>query len=162
MEKIPYGGKYPSMARYLIDNGFSDKPKQVIREELQWMDGIDITYNLKNMTPANFQENSDKLLLLANQEMERYNQYKWKFAAFDVKLGKLQKGRDLPDIVTFQSSMHDEPEIAVYGPGYDVPQRFFLYNKVQDILDLAKRYLNKLSKQNPYRVIRLTISIREP
>jgi len=57
--------------------------------------------------------------------------------------------------------MHDEPEIAVYGPGYEVPQRHFLYHKVEDILDITKRYTGKVSTQNPFRVIRLVISIRQ-
>ncbi len=162
MEKKSYGGHYPSAAKYLIEEGIASVPKQVKREELTWAQGIDITYTLKNLTPANFRKYSDSLLLLAYQEMMRYNEYKWKFASIDVKLGRLKKGRDLPEIASFKCAMHDEPEIAVYGPGYEVPQKFFLKDKVEDILDIVKRYSGKVSKQNPYRAVKLIISIREP
>lgn len=161
MDKKSYGGKYPQTARYLIEQGITSVPKQT-KKELNWAEGIDITYNLKNMTPVQFRRYADQLLLLAYQEMMRYNEYKWKYARFDVKLGRLKKGRDLPDIASFQCAMHDEPEIAVYGPGYEVPQRHFLYHKVEDILDIVKRYTGKVSTQNPFRVIKLVISIREP
>ena len=161
MDKKLYGGKYPSAANLLIEQGITSAPRQT-KVELVWAQGVEITYTLRNLTPANFREYSDQLLLLAYQEMMRYNEYKWKSAAFEVKLGRLKKGRDLPEIATFKCAMHDEPEIAVYGPGYEVPQKFFLQDKVADILDIVKRYPGKVSKQNPYKVVKLVISIREP
>ena len=109
-----------------------------------------------------FAKYADTFLLLVQQEATRYNEYKWKFAGFEVKLGRLPKGKDIKDMVTFQSAMHDDPEIMVYGPGYEVPQKFFLVDKVKDIVDIAKRYPGKLRKQIPYRVVKLFISIREP
>jgi len=161
MKKKLYKGTYPPAARHLIGEGVTSPPKQ-IPKDLRWADGIDIVYNLKGLTPVAFRQHADSLLLLAYQEMMRYNEYQWKFATFEVKLGKLRKGRDLPDIASFQCAMHDEPEIAVYGPGYEVPQRHFLYNKVEDILDISKRYLGKINKQSPFRVVKLVISIRDP
>ena len=161
MEKKPYHGKYPSAANELIRNGFATTPRQLI-PEIKWAEGIDITYTLKNLTPANFQKAADILLLLAYQEAMRYDEAKMKFAKFDVRLGKLKKGRDLPDEVTFQAHMHADSDIMVYGPGYDVPQEVFLYQKVNAILDIAKRYGDRVNKQAPYKVVRLTICIREP
>ncbi len=162
MEKKPYRGRYPTAAMLLINEGITSAPRQVSREDINWADGIDITYTLKGLTPVKFREYSDSLLLLAYQEMMRYQEYKWKFARFDVKLGRLKKGRDLPEIASFPCAMHDEPEIAVYGPGYDVPQRHFLKDKVEDILGIVQRYPGKVSKQAPYKVVKLVISIREP
>ena len=162
IDKKIYGGKYPSAANLLIERGITTAPRQRIKEELSWADGIDIVYTLRDLTPLNFKNNSDYLLLLAYQEAMRYKEYKWKFAGFDVRLGRLRKGKDLPEIVTFQAAMHDDPEIMVYGPGYDTPQKWFLRDKVADILDIAKRYMDKVSKQNPYKVTKLFISIREP
>ena len=161
MIRKPYLGHYPSAGRYLIEEGIANPPKQ-IKKELKWAEGIDIIYNLTNLTPANFKKYSDSLMLLALQESNRYKEAKWKFAGFDVRLGRLPKGKDIPDITTFQASMHDDPEIMIYGPGYDVPQKYFLKDKIADILDIAKRYQGKLKTQNPYRVIRLIISIRDP
>ena len=163
MDKIPYKAHYPSAARYLIEEGICATPRQYTKE-LRWADGIDIVYTLKNLTPANFSNYANELLLLAYQEAMRYDQYRWKFAGFDVKLGRL-KGKDVPDIVTYQASMHGEPDIMVYGEealGYDVPQKYFLNNKIKDILDISQRYKGSVSKQAPYRVIRLFISIRQP
>jgi hypothetical protein len=161
MEKKIYSGNYPSAARMLIESDITSIPRQQ-EKTFRWAEGIDITYTLRNLTPANFQQYSDPLLLLAYQEMMRYNQSKWKFARFEVRLGRLGKGKDLPEVASFQCAMHDEPEVAVYGPGYEVPQRHFLYHKVQDILEIARRYQGKVNKQNPYRVVKLIISIREP
>lgn len=162
MDKKSYKGQYPSAARHLMNEGITSIPKQVKKEDLAWAEAIVITYTLRGLTPVNFRKYADSLMLLAYQEMMRYNEYKWKFASFEVKLGRLKKGRDLADVQSYQTAMHDEPEICVYGPGYDTPQRHFLYNKVEDILDIAKRYMGKVNKQNPYRVIKLVISIREP
>lgn len=161
MKKKVYGYNYPSAARMLIEDDITNVPRQYLRP-LNWANGIDIVYTLRGLTPANFKKYSDTLLLLAYQEASRYEEYKWKFASFDVRLGRLRKGKDLPEIATFTASMHDDPDILVYGPGYEVPQKHFLIDKVKDILDLAKRYGDKLNKQKPYKVIRLTISIREP
>ena len=161
MEKKPYKGKYPSAANFLIEEGVTSAPRQVTKT-FTWSDGIDITYNLKGLTPVNFRQYADSILLLAYQEAMRYDEYKWSFAKLEVKLGRLKKGKDLPDIASFQSAMHDEPSIMVYGPGYEVPQKHFLKDKVEDILDIVKRYIGKVSKQKPYRVIKLVISIRSP
>ncbi len=159
VSKKPYAGHYPSAARYLIESGVCATPRQYERE-FKYYDGLDIVYTLHNMTPANFRSYADTFLLLAFQEATRYKEYKWKFAKFDVRLGKLKKGKDLPDITTFQSAMHPDPDIMVYGPGYEVPQRHFLKDKVEDILDIAKRYPTKISTQRPYKVLKLTICIR--
>ena len=160
IDRIPYRGKYPSAARALMDEGITSIPRQYVRE-LRKMDGIDIVYKLRRLTPANFNRYSDTLLLLAYQEGMRYDHIRWKFFSFDVKLGRLKKGRDLPEVVSFTAAMHPNPEIGVYGPGYEVPQRHFLYNKVEDITEIAKRYADKVSKQTPFRVVELRISIRE-
>jgi len=161
IKKIPYAGHYPSAAGALMREGICTKPRQ-IEKSFKWANGLDIIYTLKGLTPANFRRYSDILLLLAYQEAMRYNHIRWKFAGFDVRLGRLSKSKDLPEIATFQAAMHDEPNILVYGPDYEVPQRHFLYHKVEDILDITKRYSGRVSKQNPFKVLRLFISIREP
>jgi len=161
MEKKPYKGKYPSAANYLIEEGVTSAPKQIAKT-FTWSEGIDITYTLKGLTPVNFRKYADSILLLAYQEAMRYVEYKWAFTKLEVKLGRLKKGKDLPDVASFQSAMHDEPSIMVYGPGYEVPQRHFLKDKIEDILDIVKRYMGKVSKQSPYKVIKLVISIRSP
>jgi hypothetical protein len=158
--KKEYKGRYPSAARHLIDIGVASIPRQRERE-LKYSSGLDIIYTLHGLTPAAFREHADELMLLAFQEAKRYDEYRWKFASFDVRLGRLKKGKDLPEVASFQTAMHPDPEIMVYGPGYEVPQRHFLYHKVEDILDIVNRYPDRVSRQTPFRVVRLTISIRE-
>lgn len=163
IRKKPYAGHYPSAARYLIEEGICATPRQY-EKEFHWAEGINIVYTLYGMTPANFRKYSDTLLLLAYQEGMRYNEYGYKFAGFDVRLGRSRKGKDLQEIVTFQAAMNKDPDVMVYGEGalgYTVPQTYFLTNKVEDILDLAKRYPDQLNKQAPYKVLRLFICIRE-
>jgi len=160
VKKILYLGRYPSAARYLMAEGVTNLPRQHSRT-FQKYTGIDIVYTLHGLTPVNFERYADSLLLLAYQEATRYKDTKWKFAGFDVRLGRLKKGKDLPETNTFQCAMATDPDTMVYGPGYEVPQRHFLYHKVEDILDIVNRYPTKVSKQKPYRVMRLFISIRE-
>ena len=138
VDRIPYRGHYPSAARTLIEDDITSIPRQYVRT-LRKTEGVDIVYRLRHLTPANFERYSDILLLLAYQEGMRYNHIRWKFYSLDVRLGRLKKGRDLPEVVTFTAAMHPDPEIGVYGPGYEVPQRHFLYNKVEDILEIAHR-----------------------
>jgi len=159
--KKPYRGRYPSAARFLMAQDVTSAPRQYDKE-LKWAEGIDIVYTLRNLTPANFEKYSDTLLLLAEQEGARYKEYLYRFAGFDVKLGRLKKGKDLPEIVTFQSSMSPDSDVMVWGPGYETPKREFLFQKAEDILDITKRYAERVSKQKPYKVIRLFISIRSP
>jgi len=163
--KKPYGNSYPSAAQFLIREGVCSIPIQKERTDIAWAWGLDIIYKLKNMTPANFFKYSDQLLLLAFQEAERYKEYKWRFAGFEVEIGKLKKGKGIPDINTFSAAMHWDSEIMVYGEqalGYQVPQKYFLNQKVKDILDIAKRYEDRVDKQNPYIVREMWISVREP
>lgn len=162
MDKIPYKGMYPSAARYLIDEDITATPRQIVKE-LQWADGIDIVYTFRNLTPANFRKYVDSIMLLAYQEAKRYEKAgHFKFAIIDVRLGRLKKGRDLPEILSFHAHMHTDPEIMVYGPGYEVPGAVFLVDQTEKILDIVRRYGDQVNKQAPFRVIRLTISIRQP
>jgi hypothetical protein len=162
IKKIPYGTTgFPSTAKYLISEEVCTPPRQSEKEFSKY-EGIDITYTFVDMTPVNFAKYSDQLLLLAFQEAKRYDRYQWKFARFDVRLGRMKKGKDLPEVASFQAAMHGDPDIMVYGPGYEVPQEYFLYNKVNDILDIVKRYIGKVSVQAPYKVLRMVVCIREP
>jgi hypothetical protein len=166
LEKIPYEGKYPNASKRLLHDGVMQKPVQKI-PSLEWADGIDVVYYFKDMTPAKFAEYEEDILLLAFQECERYKKDTKDvtnlmfFASFDVELGKLAKAKDLKDVVTFTAPMHDDPTILVYGPGYEVDKSLPLTDKLKQILNIAERYKNKVSKQKPYEVNCLRISIRD-
>lgn len=160
----PYLGKYPSAAAFLISEGIISKPKQT-EPDLYWATGVDIEYKIKKGTPKVFEEYSDSLLLLALQECSRYPEALYKFAVFNVKVGKLKKGKDIPDIASFTAAMHTDADVMIYGEevlGYKVPGGSFLKTRVDDILGLTERYLDRISKQQPFKVISLVISLRQP
>lgn len=144
-------------------------PIQVERTDLEYDDGIDIVYRLKRMTPARFKEFSDALLLAAYTEAERYKEEKWKFAKFEVQLNRTPKGRKtVSPRRTYIAAKHPESEIMVYGEealGYTIPEgapKPFLINKVEDILGIPESESPGpyVQKQNPYKVLSMTICIR--
>lgn len=166
MELKKWSGRYPSAARYLMEEGMTyDRPSQTL-DRWTWTGGtserITITYKLIGMNPANFQKYRDSLLLLAYQEAMRYNEYRWKYARFEVKIGATKKYRkDIPEVNWFAAATDENAEVMVYGPGYAIEPDKTLAKKARDILDIAKRYLGKVSKQKPYRVLKLVICIRD-
>jgi len=161
----PYRGQYPGVVDYLLDKGvLKHPPRQVHREDLIYDEGIDITYEFKKLTPEKFKEFADTILLAAETEASRYGEEYWKFAYLDVELGGSPKGRtksgEDPLIRTFTAGKHKEPDIMVYGPGYEVGEPTFLIDKVQQILEIPERYRDSQGKQRPYKVLRLVIGIR--
>jgi len=170
MDIIPYGKKYPDVTKLLYDKGYLRRyPKQHKRDDLQYDDGIDIVYDLKNLPPAKFTEASDLLLLAAYTEAQRYKDATYKFAKFMVHLNRTAQGKkQVKKERGYIASRHRDPEIMVYGEqglGYELPEeekKPFLINKVQEILGIPDSPSPGpyVKKQQPYKVIRLTIGIR--
>ena len=160
-----YGHEYPSATEFLINEKVVFPPKQWDRSNLRWAEGIDIEIPFRDVGPRRFEKYKDQILLMAYQEAMRYNEVKWKFGSFEVRLSRKGAKKDIPDIASFQAAMHGNPEILVYGEealGYEVPQKHFLNNKLNDIIEIAQRYGDKVDQQNPYKVLKLIISVREP
>jgi len=172
----PYGRKYPAVTKLLYEKGVLDGlPKQVERDDLQYAEGIDIIYNLKGMTPAKFKEYAETLLWIAYEESRRYDEEPIKFAKFEVRLNRTEKGRKTlsKPVRTYGAQGHSDANVMVFGKealgylptrfkeGVEVEQTTYLTNKVDEILDIADKYMRDyLSKQRPYRVLQLIISIR--
>jgi hypothetical protein len=163
---IEYRGKFPSAAQYLMDEDMLSSIRQKRRSfHKSWAEGgVDIIYHLQGMTPSNFLKYRDTLLLAAYQEAKRYEHtYTHIGAGFDVKLIR-RKGakRDIPDVVTFSSSLRivKDIDVMVYGPGYETPTAISLADKADQIADILKRYDDKVQKQRPFRVLRLYIICR--
>jgi len=159
-----YGGQYPKLVEELLRLGvLSGNPTQLDRSDLEYDDGIDINYKLKGMTPAKFREFSNYLLLLAEEEANRYQDEKWKFAKFEVALSRTARGRKmiLPRR-TYSSAKYPDAELMVWGPGYEPPNRKPLRSRVDEILNIPDSPSPGpyVTKQRPYRVLTMTICIR--
>jgi hypothetical protein len=171
MEIQPYNGRYTNEAQLFMQKKLLARyPRQVLREDLLWDIGIDIIYDFKKLTPAEFIEYADTILDAAYSEAMRYNNERYKFCCIEIELGtKETLGGTVPVKRSYQVGMHKDPEIMVYGPGYDpYPERpdkpgkgDFLKDRVQAIINIPFAYRDRVDKQKPYKVTSLVISIRE-
>ena len=157
-----YKGRYPQPTRDLHDLGLLRQfPTQ--REVLLLRDhGVNITYRFKGLTPERLRLAAKILLEAAFEETVRYeDDYRWKFARFDVQLNRTAKGRkSLPLTQTYTAGKHTDGHIMVYGPGYEVDDKIFLVDKIEQILDIPTRYTGKVKKQRPYTVARMQVCLR--
>jgi len=156
-----YGGNYPEATKDLYRMGVLKQyptQKQIVffRDH-----GINITYRFKGLSPEKFGKISKLLLEAAYKEAERYLDYKYRFARFEVRLNRTTKGRkSLPLEQTYQASKHPESYIMVYGPGYETGEAIFLIDQVEKILDIPARYQGRVKRQRPYLVTSLQVCVR--
>jgi len=167
-----YHKKYTEAVELLIEKGILEgPPTQKERVDLLYDDGVDITLRLRRMTPSRFRRLSDLLLMAAFQEAERYPDQKYRFAKFEVRLNVTAKGRKtgVSPARFYTAAKHTDSDIMVYGEealGYELPDEYkkrpFLTNKVDEILDIPDSPSPGpyVQKQNPYRVLTLTVCIR--
>lgn len=156
-----YMGKYPRATSDLYRLGLLRQ--MPVQKEVQFFRdfGVNITYRLKGTTPEKFRNIAHLFLEAAHEEAERYPEYKWRFARFDVQLNRTAKGRkSLPLIQTYTAGKHVDSEIMVYGPGYEVEDKIFLKDKVEQILDLPARYVGRVKRQRPYTVVNMEVCLR--
>ena len=158
-----YKGRYPRATGKLYDLGIlRQMPVQTdvafVRDH-----GINITYRLKGVTPEKFSRVSDLLLEAAEVEANRYPEFKWKFARFEVQLNRTAKGRkSLPLTQTYTAGKHTAAEIMVWGVPGGVPGEAtnFLIDKVEDIIDIPTRYIGRVKRQRPYTVTQMQVCVR--
>lgn len=172
MKIIKYRKRYPPATELLMEqNAITGVPTQKVREDLLYDEGVDITYTLQGMAPSKFRKFQDALLLAAYQEAERYKGEKYRFAKFEVRLNRTTKGRKtgISPTRVYTAAKHTDSEIMVYGEealGYELPEDYkrkpFLINKVEEILDIPSSTSPGpfVEKQNPYKVVTMTICIR--
>ena len=156
-----YRDRYPRATHDLYSLGLL-RQMPVQKEVRLFRDyGVNITYRLKGCTPEKFRSASILFLEAAYHEAERYPEYKWRFARFDVQLNRSAKGRkSLPLVQTYTAGKHVDSNIMVYGPGYEVDDKIFLKDKVEEILDIPARYTGRVKRQRPYTVVDLEICLR--
>ncbi len=157
-----YRGRYPKPTRDLFDLGLLRQFPTQVEVFLLRDHGVNVTYRFKGLTPEKFGQVAKILLEAAFEETERYDEdYKWKFARFDIQLNRTSKGRkSLPLTQTYTAGKHTDGRIMVYGPGYEVEDKIFLVDQVEKILDIPTRYTGKVKRQRPYTVVRMQICLR--
>jgi len=169
VEIRPYGRKWPDVVRLLYKEGVLQKYPIQVPAMIEYDEGIDIVYDLKNLSPRKFEEVADLLLLAAATEAKRYDDQKFKFAKFEVRLNRTVKGKAKAGPTRWYiAAMHPEPDIMVYGEqalGYDLPEgtkKPFLIDRVKEILGIPESPSPGayVKKQKPYHVATLVISIR--
>ncbi len=173
MEPKPYprGSNLNPRVKELIDQGALRRlPYQESRGELLTTDGIDIIYDLRNMNPSRFARFIDQLLGAAAYESNRYRELEYRFARFTVELnvsGRASRDRDRPRRL-YTAAMRKSTDSMVYGAAGSIATE--LGGQGKSLLDKGEAILNMLmtgspgtyvSKQNPFKVLRMTISVRE-
>ena len=172
MEPKPYPRPRPSfLRRFLSGTGrlLRRAPVQVDRQDLAGGDGVDIVYYLSNMNPARFGVHIDELLEAAAWEMDRYGEYDFKYGKFVVELygAPTRRGRIRREIREYIGNLRGTAAEAVYGESRQRPAE--LGGEGRSLSHKAEAILNMLetgspggwvSRQNPYKVLEMQISVR--
>ena len=176
MDIIPYHRKYSETVKLLYQKGILESyPKQEKRDDLRYAEGVDITVNLRSMTPAKFKEYAESLLWVAYEEAKRYVGEPIIFAKFSVRLTRNEKGRKVisQPVREYTARGNPDPEVLIFGKqalgyipthivgGKEVELKASLSDKVDEIIGLTETYMKDyLQKQRPYKVLSMTISVR--
>ncbi len=171
MRPIPYprGFRLNPRIREALDNRLIRRlPYQDDRSDLLTTDGVDITYDLRNMTPSRFIRGISELLILAEYEANRYSDVEFRYARFMVELNTGgRRGSEKIRRAYTTALMRDTDEM-VYGSSDEEPVELggtgkSLSHKAEAIINMLDTgspgaYVNR---QNPYRVLRMIISVRD-
>ncbi len=169
MEINPYKGGWPDVTKLLHKEGVLTRYPAQHKAMIEYDEGIDIVYTLKNLPPKKFEQVADLLLLAAVTEAKRYPMAKYYFARLEVRLNRTEKGKSKAGPTRWYTAQkHDDPDVMVYGEealGYSIPEGFkkpFLLNKVKEILSIPDSPSPGafVRKQKPYVVSTLIISMR--
>lgn len=158
-----YKGVYPKPTSKLDKLGLLRRMPVQKAVKLFRDSGINIAYKLKGCTPEKFRQVASILLEAAEAECNRYPEFKWKFARFEVQLNRTAKGRkSLPLTQTYTAGKHFEADIMVWGVPGGVPGEVtnFLIDKVEQIIDIPTRYIGRVKRQRPYKVLELEVCLR--
>ena len=161
-----YNGVFTKPCDDLYSMGLLERRPTQIKPKLMWDDGVNARFSFRAMMPSKFMQVKDLLLDAAYEELARYSEeeYRWRFVRFEVQLYRSLKGRKaLPPTQTYTAGKHVDNRILVWGPEGGVPDEKtnFLIDIVEDILDIPMRYLGKVEKQRPYRVLYMEVCFRK-
>ena len=168
--RYPRGAQVNETVRILIQDGvLSSRPRQVNRSDLSFSDGVDIIYDLRNMTPDKFSRYVDQLLVAAAYEASRYQDYEQFYGSFSVRLNTGSGRRSAENVRSYIAAASTDIDTFIWGDSRDTPKELggegrSLSHKAEAILGMLQSgspgaYVNK---QSPYRVLRMIISVRSP
>jgi len=168
VEIRPYKG-WPEVIRLLHKEGVLTRYPAQQKAMIEYDEGVDVVYYLKNLPPKKFEQVADLLLLAAITEAKRYPDAKYYFARLEVRLNRTEKGKTKAGPTRWYTAQkHSDPDVMVYGEealGYSIPEGFkkpFLLNKVKEILGIPDSPSPGafVRKQKPYVVSTLIVSMR--
>lgn len=167
----PRGIQLSPRVRELVDQkALRRLPYQEDKGDLQYADGVDIVYDLRNMNPARFINFVNSLLLAAAYEADRYPELEFRYAKWIVELNVSGRARrsDRPrrDYIAAQSR---DTDTMIFGDQNAIPVEFGGTGK--SLADKAEAIINVLdtgspgaylTSQNPYKVLQMIVSVRHP
>ena len=167
-KRYPRGRNVHPTVRQLLDEGvLRVRPIQLDRGELSSSDGVDIIYELRNMSPDRFGRYVDQLLLCAAYEANRYAEFEYFHASWSVRLNTARGRRAQENNRLYTAAMSGDIDHMLWGDGSDLPvelggQGRSLSHKAEAILNMLQSgspgaYVNQ---QSPYQVLRMTVSVR--
>lgn len=167
-EPYPRGFRLDPRIRVLLDEkALRRLPYQEDRGDLVTTDGVDMVYDLRNMTPSRFIRFISELLIMAEFESNRYPGVEYRYGKFIVELNSGGRVRDRIRR-SYTTSMMRDTDDMVYGRSDEEPVELggtgrSLSHKAEAIINMLDTgspgaYVNK---QNPYRVLRMIVSVRD-
>ena len=166
--RYPRGSQVHPVVRELLNEGvIRERPRQVDRGDLSSSDGVDIVYNLRNMTPDRFGRYADQLIVAAAYEANRYSDFDYFYAEWQVRLNTGSRRRAAENERSYRSANYRDIDQMIWGESDEEPyelggQGKSLMHKAEAIINMNRTgspgaYVNQ---QNPYLVLRLIISVR--
>jgi len=130
-------------------------------------DGVDIVYELRNLTPDRFARYADQLLVVAAYEANRYSDFDYFYASWSVRLNTGGRRRAAENTRVYTAANSRDIDNLIWGEANEEP--YELGGQGRSLMHKAEAIINMLttgspgayvSQQSPYQVLRLVISVR--
>jgi len=166
--RYPRGSQVHPIIRQLLSEGvIRTRPRQVDRGDLSSSDGVDIVYELRNLTPDRFARYADQLLVVAAYEANRYSDFDYFYASWSVRLNTGGRRRAAENTRVYTAANSRDIDNLIWGEANEEP--YELGGQGRSLMHKAEAIINMLttgspgayvSQQSPYQVLRLVISVR--
>ena len=166
--RYPRGSQVHPVIRQLLSEGvIRTRPRQVDREDISSSDGVDIVYELRNLTPDRFARYADQLLVAAAYEANRYSDFDYFYASWSVRLNTGSRRRAAENTRVYTAANSSDIDNMIWGGADEEP--YELGGQGRSLMHKAEAIINMLttgspgayvSQQSPYQVLRLVISVR--
>jgi len=166
MKTRKYLGRYPKATQLLKERGLLLRGQYPTQRSVYLVtkEGVDIIYRFQRMDPSHLAKNSSLILEAAFEDVSRYEDIPGsiRYAEFLVEIWDGSKTRKRKPIERhFTTAYNPESKIMVYGASGWEEDSFSLSDKIDDILNIPKRYKDKM-KTPTYKVKTLRLGVRLP